>query len=126
MDTYTLQYSGSEIDNKLQLVDTLNTNLGNLTVTVDSISAALATKADATSVYTKTEVDNKFTNIANVIPSDGTLISSANQLVLSGQIPYFTTAPVADNTSGFLKFVVLTSEPATRYDGYLYIITESN
>lgn len=71
MDTYTFQYSGSEIDNKLQLVDTLN------------------------------------------------------QLVSSGQIPYFTTAPIADNTSGFLKFVVLNTEPATRYNGYLYIIVES-
>lgn len=78
MDTYTLQYSGSEIDNKLQLVDTLNTNLSDL-----------------------------------------------NQLVLSGQIPYLTTAPVADNTAGFLKFVVLNAEPATKYNGYLYIIVES-
>lgn len=40
-------------------------------------------------------------------------------------LPYLTTAPSANNTSG-LKIVVLSSEPATKYDGYLYIITGSN
>ncbi len=33
-----------------------------------------------------------------------------------------TTAPAADNTSG-IKIVVLSSEPATKYNGYLYLIT---
>ena len=36
---------------------------------------------------------------------------------------YSTTAPTANNTSGRLKIVVLSSEPATKYDGYLYIFT---
>lgn len=35
---------------------------------------------------------------------------------------YLTTAPTADNTSGYLQTVVLTSEPATYYNGYYYII----
>ena len=34
---------------------------------------------------------------------------------------YLTTAPSADNTDG-IKIVVLSSEPATKYNGYLYII----
>ena len=34
----------------------------------------------------------------------------------------YTTAPTADNTDGGIRFVVLTSEPATYYDGYYYII----
>ena len=37
-------------------------------------------------------------------------------------IPYITTAPISDNTSGKLIFVVLASEPQTRYAGYYYII----
>ena len=37
-------------------------------------------------------------------------------------LPYTTTAPSANNTDG-IKIVVLSSEPATKYDGYLYIIT---
>ena len=40
-------------------------------------------------------------------------------------VGYLTTAPSAANTSGRLIFVVLTSEPATKYDGYFYIITEA-
>ena len=41
-------------------------------------------------------------------------------------VPYLTTAPISDNTSGKLKIVVLNSEPATKYNGYLYIITEGS
>ena len=36
-------------------------------------------------------------------------------------VSYLTTAPSSANTDG-LKFVVLTSEPATYYNGYYYII----
>jgi len=37
-------------------------------------------------------------------------------------ISYLTEAPTSANTDG-LKFVVLSSNPATKYDGYIYIIT---
>ena len=41
-------------------------------------------------------------------------------------ILYTTTAPIADNPlANTLIFVVLTTEPATKYNGYLYIIKES-
>lgn len=39
-------------------------------------------------------------------------------------VQYLTTAPTADNPSG-LKFVVLSAEPATYYNGYSYTITEA-
>ena len=35
-----------------------------------------------------------------------------------------SSAPTSANTTAGLKFVVLTAEPATKYDGYIYIITE--
>lgn len=38
-------------------------------------------------------------------------------------VSYLTTAPSSANTDGDLKFVVLSSEPATKYSGYLYFIT---
>lgn len=38
-------------------------------------------------------------------------------------VGYLTTAPSSANTDGDLKFVVLSSEPSTKYSGYLYIIT---
>lgn len=44
---------------------------------------------------------------------------------LTGCLTPITTAPTEANTSGLLKFVVLTEEPATYYDGYYYIILES-
>lgn len=40
----------------------------------------------------------------------------------SESVGYTTTAPTSNN-SGPLKIVVLSSEPATKYSGYLYIIT---
>jgi hypothetical protein len=39
-------------------------------------------------------------------------------------LPYITTAPEADNTSGII-ICVLAAEPATKHNGYLYIITGS-
>ncbi len=44
--------------------------------------------------------------------------------VVPNGIPYTTTAPSSANNDGTLKIVVLSSEPATKYSGYLYIITE--
>ena len=49
-------------------------------------------------------------------------VTSGSVAKLTGNLPYLTTAPSADNTSGFLKIVVLAAEPATKYDGYLYLI----
>lgn len=40
-----------------------------------------------------------------------------------GSIRYLTTAPTADNTSGCLDIVILSAEPETKYNGYLYIVT---
>lgn len=43
------------------------------------------------------------------------------------QIAFSTTAPTADNTSGYLGIVKLTSEPAQRFNGWWYIIlSQSN
>jgi len=48
------------------------------------------------------------------------------ELSLTGNLPYLTTAPSSDNTSGYIKIVVLSQEPQTKYNGYLYLITASN
>lgn len=39
-------------------------------------------------------------------------------------VTYLTTAPSSNNPDNDLKFVVLSSEPTTKYSGYLYIITQ--
>lgn len=42
----------------------------------------------------------------------------------SSGLPYTTTAPTAANTDG-LKIALLSSEPATKYNGWIYLIQES-
>lgn len=54
----------------------------------------------------------------------GSGIAISNNAISVSGMPYLTAAPLADNTDGTLKFVVLTAEPATRYEGYVYLIVE--
>lgn len=55
-----------------------------------------------------------------------TITSSTDLTVrkLTGGLNYDSSAPAAANTYG-IKFVVLSAEPATKQDGWLYIITDS-
>ena len=59
----------------------------------------------------------------NFVFAGDTIIDLSN--VIASGIQFTTTAPTAANTNG-LKVVVLSSEPQTRYSGYIYIITGSN
>ena len=59
--------------------------------------------------------------------SNNMISSSAVYNYLAGGIPYLTTAPTADNTSGRMLFVVLyESQKAstTQYEGYWYIFVQ--
>ena len=58
--------------------------------------------------------------IGAALSSDGTKV----EIGVAG-LPYTTTAPTEDNEDGTLKIVVLSEEPATKYDGYLYMIAEA-
>lgn len=53
---------------------------------------------------------------------EGVKINGTSYKNQPSSMSYLTTAPSADNTDG-IKIVVLSSEPATKYNGYLYIIT---
>ena len=48
------------------------------------------------------------------------VVDSNGQIVLP--ISYTTTAPTSANTTG-IKICVLSSEPSTKYSGWLYLIT---
>ena len=56
--------------------------------------------------------------------SNGSLlgVNSSGNLAYTTGLPYTTTAPTAANTDG-IKIAVLSSEPATKYSGWLYLIT---
>ena len=58
---------------------------------------------------------------------DNSLEVASSNLKLTGKLPYLTTLPSTDNTSGFLTIVKCTSEPAQadRREGYLYIVVTS-
>ena len=53
-----------------------------------------------------------------------TVYAKAANIGTTQGLNYLTTAPSSANTDGTLKLVVLSSEPATYYSGYYYIITE--
>lgn len=58
--------------------------------------------------------------------SNGSLlgVNGSGNLAYTTGLPYTTTAPTAANTEG-IKIAVLSSDPATKYSGYLYVITGS-
>lgn len=86
--------------------------------TTFATSSQLATKQDALTFNPTVPSGTTATTLT-------TLKNGSNYYSLGGgDIPYTNTAPTGPNTSGGIKVVVLSEEPATRYDGYLYIITE--
>lgn len=87
----------------------------------DSITVCIISIDDEDNVVyseMETEIPESVTYTA------GSGISIASDTISVSGVPYLTTAPAADNTDGTLKFVVLTAEPATRYNGYVYLIVE--
>lgn len=65
---------------------------------------------------------NKRFNVPYVTDNSNTSTFGIGKPASTFGLGTITIAPTANNTDG-LKIVVLTSEPATRYNGYLYIIT---
>lgn len=51
-------------------------------------------------------------------------VNGSGNLAYTNSLPIITTAPAQANTDGLI-IVVLSSEPATKYSGYLYIILGS-
>lgn len=88
------QYYYKDIDSQYYLVYKAATRVGSNDTYVENITI---TKADKTWSYNAETIE-------------------------VNSVKYSTTTPTADNTDG-LKIVVLDSEPATKYNGYLYIIT---
>ena len=62
------------------------------------------------------------TNNIAVFNSSGNVVDGGSGI--GDFLKYTTTAPTAINNNG-IKICVLSSEPATKYDGWLYIITSS-
>lgn len=88
----------------------------------NKLARALVTPATAPAETKLVAVDS--TNAQAMIEA-GVGIGISGSFITNEGVNYTTTAPTAANTDGSLKFVVLSSEPATKYDGYIYLITEA-
>jgi len=89
-----------------------------------------------TNLYPKTsitQVENLYQTISTIEQnlndkqnklwaSTGITLTPSGTISNNG-VAYQTSAPTSANYTGALKFVVLSSEPATKYSGYVYIIT---
>lgn len=82
--------------------------------------------ANYNSTHTGEEIDAAVSIVQGAATANADEVLTANGLggatFTPIKVPYLTTAPLADNPTG-IKFVVLSSEPATYYNGYYYIIT---
>lgn len=88
-----------------------------ITFVLDAVNATIVYTTASVALPIPTSSDNG--KVLGVSSGAYALIASPTP---SG-VSYLTTAPSANNPDGDLKFVVLSSEPATKYSGYLYIIT---
>ena len=75
--------------------------------------------------YTRYEISEQsiYGGIANA--SKLLAIDNSGFGTLTNALPIITTAPSSANSNGVI-ICVLSSEPATKYSGYLYLITGSN
>jgi len=64
------------------------------------------------------QTPTKIKDTGKILKFDG------EKVIPSNSLPYITEEPTADNLEGLI-IVVLDHEPNTKYEGYLYIITES-
>lgn len=123
----------SELETRKQLsypLKELKTYINN-TVTEDSLGNAIQLVATANSLKYRSSAGGALTDITLGIPSGGTTgqilqkNSSTNYDTewADKTLDVLTTAPASANTDG-VKVVYLASEPATKYDGYIYLIKE--
>lgn len=76
-----------------------------------------------------TSISGKMSKVSGATSGHIATLNSSGECVDSGSgvgdfLNYTTTAPTSVNTNG-IKVCVLSSEPATKYNGWLYIITDS-
>ena len=120
MATYTSSYTGAQIDAGIA-------------------KAGTSAQLSETNTFSGVQVFNERATFDGDIVIHKTIFDKTGAGGEAGQIltstvtgaqwkrglSYLTTAPESANTNGNLIPVVLSAEPTTKYEGYLYIITES-
>lgn len=103
----------SDIDSE---ISTINTSISNL-------STSVSTKISKVSAATQNNIA-VFDNAGNV-KDGGHIISEFATTTDLNKYTYQTSAPTAAITDGGIHIVYLTSEPTTKYNGYIYLIAEA-
>lgn len=136
MGVYTSTYTGQQVDSavgKATKLPTLSGNDNGKTLQVDSSGNIVANTVSGGMSNPMTTQDDIIIGGASGTPTrlvkgnNGEIlgVDSSGHLAYTNGLPYITTAPSSANTNGNLIIVVLTSEPATYYNGYLYYIVEA-
>ena len=122
----------SELERRKQLSYPLKEvkDFVNNTVSVDSDDNAVQLVVSSENkLQYRTQPDGDLTDVSGGVPVGGTsgqvLKKNSLNAVAWGDnvLNVLTTAPTGNNTDG-VKVVYLTSEPATKYSGYIYLIKE--
>ena len=130
MADYQLSYSGADIDSALGKILNNAATAGQALVSDGSggtqfadVGAASVNPSAALGVAYVVGSGNQ--TVYSITGTAGKFLgwNGGPAYAYPGELTFLTTAPVADNNNGTIKIVVLSSEPATRYNGYLYIIT---
>ena len=106
--------SYNDLSNK-PTIPTNNNQLTNGAGYITGITSSMVTTALGYTPYNSS-------NPSGFITSSGSCASATSSTVASN-VEVLTIPPTRDNTSGRLAFVVLSSEPSTKYNGYVYLIT---
>lgn len=101
-----------------------NGTYDNMTVGEATHATSADSATNATNASHATNADNA-TEAGHATTSDtATTATNATNAMISVKLSYTTTVPTSGNSEG-LKVAVLTAEPQTKYNGWLYIITEA-
>lgn len=120
----------SELERRKQLsypLKEVKTFVNNTVAVLESDeTSAVQLAVSANSIKYRTQVNGDLTEITtDPLPSGGTtgnlLRKTSDSEEWSDSLPILTTAPTGNNSSG-VKLVYLTSEPETKYSGYIYLI----
>lgn len=77
-----------------------------------------------TCTYLNSELDGTLIKITIMTINTTTGVVHFTEQLVNDGMTYTTTEPSAPNTNGLMKLAVLSSDPATKYAGWLYYITQ--
>lgn len=127
MANYNSSHTGATIDAAVTKIQNNTASSGQILIADGSGSAAWANDPNVTNLFQAVgdlivgAISGTYARLAK--GNNGELLTAGTSgLSWGNALPITTTEPTAANTNGII-ICVLSSEPATYYNGYLYLIT---